>query len=96
VQKVEQPTQPVPVSDPLHVAEIFASGPINLMGGKDFSILTFAAIRADTEQSFAGSQNIKQAGVVVARIVLPNEALHSLYSMLSQRFGGGQTQVGHA
>jgi hypothetical protein len=96
MQKIEQPVEKVSVSDPLHVAEIFASGPINLIGGKDFSVLTFTAIRADTEQLFAGSQNIKQTGVIVARIALPNEALHSLYSMLSQTFGGGQTPIGRA
>jgi hypothetical protein len=94
--KIEQPAERMSVSDPLHVAEIFASGPINLMGGKDFSILTFTAIRADTEQSFAGGQNIKQTGAVVARIALPNDALHSLHSMLNQRFGGGQTPAGRA
>jgi hypothetical protein len=91
MQKIEQPTQPPSISDPLHITEIFASGPINLMGGKDFSILTFTSIRADTERSFAGGQNIKQTGVVVARIALPNEVLHSLHSLLNQSFGGGQT-----
>ena len=96
MQKIEHPTQPVLVSDPLHIGEIFASGPINLMGGKDFSVLTFTAIRADTEQLFAGGQSIKQTGVVVARIALPNEALHSLYSMLGQTYGGAQTTAGHA
>ena len=96
MQRLEQPTGAISVSDPLHVAEIFANGPINLMGGKDFSVLTFTTVRADTEQLFAGGQSIKQTGVVVARIALPNEALHSLYSMLSQTYGGGQTQVGRA
>jgi hypothetical protein len=85
MQKLEQPTGAISVSDPLHVAEIFANGPINLIGGKEFSVLTFTAVRADTEQLFVGSQNIKQTGVVVARIALPNEALHSLYSMLGWR-----------
>jgi hypothetical protein len=96
MQKLEQPTGTISVSDPLHVAEIFANGPINLIGGKDFSVLTFTAVRADTEQLFVGSQNIKQTGVVVARIALPNEALHSLYSMLGQTYGGAQTTAGHA
>jgi hypothetical protein len=86
---VKRPAQPVisaipPAVDPHNVAETYSNGPINCHVTGPCATLTFTAIRGDIDGLLHNRADTPLKCYVVARVVLPNDALVQLRDLLNR------------
>jgi hypothetical protein len=86
---MEQPEahQIPPVSDPDHVPETFANGPMNCIIIGSVAQLTFTNIRPSANDLLKGSREPAIEAVVRARIVIPTEILPAIRDVLNNVLG---------
>jgi hypothetical protein len=86
---VKQPTKSAisaipPAADPHDVAETYSNGPINCNIAGPCATLTFTALRGDIDGLLHNRPDTPVRCVVVARVVLPNDALVQLRDLLNR------------